>query len=177
VNLDHTKSKSCVYHKSKDKSKEHHTVKMKFGPISSIVLTIMVLLRPVYWQSSWICIFSTVTSHFYTMLTQSLMWKYSYLPVIFWPIYYRNIQTFSRRCNFYFWLKMATILKIPFKWPFMGILAIAPCPIFLSTLKTVIMPIFMLLTVSEQFKHISALQQSKQLQRYRDKIMNTSYSS
>ena len=33
----------------------------------------------------------------------------------------------------------------------------APYPIFLSALKTVIMPIFVLLTESEQFKHISAL--------------------
>ena len=33
----------------------------------------------------------------------------------------------------------------------------APYPIFLSALKTVIMPIFVILTESEQFKHISAL--------------------
>ena len=33
----------------------------------------------------------------------------------------------------------------------------APYPIFLRALKTIIMPNFMLLTESEQFKHISAL--------------------
>ena len=33
----------------------------------------------------------------------------------------------------------------------------APYPIFFRALKTIIMPNFMLLTESEQFKHISAL--------------------
>ena len=36
-------------------------------------------------------------------------------------------------------------------------LAMAPYPIFFRALKTIIMPNFMLLTESEQFKHISAL--------------------
>ena len=35
--------------------------------------------------------------------------------------------------------------------------AMAPYPIFFRALKTIIMPNFMLLTESEQFKHISAL--------------------
>ena len=52
---------------------------------------------------------------------------------------------------------MAAVFKLPFKWPLTVVLAMAPYPIFLSALKTVIMPIFVLLTESEQFKHISAL--------------------
>ena len=37
------------------------------------------------------------------------------------------------------------------------VLAMAPYPIFFGALKTIIMPNFMLLTESEQLKHISAL--------------------
>ena len=60
---------------------------------------------------------------------------------------------------------MAAILKLPLNGPLWGF---GNGTIFLSTLKTVIMPIFLLLTESEQFKHISALLQSKQLQKYGD---------
>ena len=86
------------------------------------------------------------------------MWKYSYL-VHFRSFFGQvvNIQTFSRKCHFYFRFKMAAVFKLPFKWPLTVVLAMAPYPIFLSALKTVIMPIFVLLTESEQFKHISAL--------------------
>ena len=86
------------------------------------------------------------------------MWKYSYL-VHFLSFFGQvvNIHTFSRKCHFYFRFKMAAVFKLPFKWPLTVVLAMAPYPIFLSALKTVIMPIFVLLTESEQFKHISAL--------------------
>ena len=40
--------------------------------------------------------------------------------------------------------------------------AMAPYPIFFRALKTIIMPNFILLTESEQFKHISALLPGKQ---------------
>ena len=51
MNLDQRNSKLCVYCQSEDKIKEHQLLtKMKFGPISSIVLT-MVFLVPVYSRS------------------------------------------------------------------------------------------------------------------------------
>ena len=50
MNLDQRNSKLCVYFQSEDKIKEHQLAKMKFGPISSIVLT-MVFLLPVYSRS------------------------------------------------------------------------------------------------------------------------------
>ena len=86
------------------------------------------------------------------------MWKYSYL-VHFRSFFGQvvNIQTFSRKCHFYFRFKMAAVFKLPLKWPLTVVLAMAPYPIFLSALKTVIMPIFVLLTESEQFEQYSRI--------------------
>ena len=67
---------------------------------------------------------------------------------------------------------MAAVFKLPFKWPLTVVLAMAPYPIFLSALKTVIMPIFVLLTESEQFKHISALLVGILLDKLRKLYMN-----
>ena len=51
---------------------------------------------------------------------------------------------------------MAAILKLLISH-LTDVLAMAPYPIFFRALKTIIMPNFMLLTESEQLKHISAL--------------------
>ena len=52
---------------------------------------------------------------------------------------------------------MAGIIKKSYFSHLTDFLAMAPYPIFFRALKTIIMPNFMLLTESEQLKHISAL--------------------
>ena len=52
---------------------------------------------------------------------------------------------------------MAGIIKTSYFSHLTDFLEMAPYPIFFRALKTIIMPNFMLLTESEQFKHISAL--------------------